>query len=498
MNEPDDQRFRIKQELGAGVTVSAHHITYAVPPPAKGKKPKTLLRDVGMHVQPGELCYLMGPSGAGKTTLLEVLAGRLQVGTLRGEVLFNGLPRDGTFWRESSYVKQDDVHIVQLTVQETLRFAARLRMGAHTFSDAEREARVALVAELLGLDVCLHSICGDALHRGISGGQLKRLSIGVEIMNMPSCIFLDEPTSGLDSVIAHEVMSFVHKLARQRRTVVATIHQPSPDTFALANTVVLLSAGRLCYCGPSQDIVDYFQGLGFSAEGFSNPADFALSVVSGSLAPRGNSHPNHNRNNNNSNAPASRPWTARQLAERFRATDYHASLPAMPAKLDYLALPVPSTATIKERKQPSSFPTSLGNQCRVLLQRSWLTQVRQVEFVRAQVLKNVIVAVVCGAIFYGQGAVPPPSDQFNQESFNISSILFFAMMYTIVGNLQAIPQLFAMRVQYVRERSAYLYSTFAYWLAGALVNLPLVMCCHLIFYNIAYFMVKLDSRYVLG
>ena len=217
----DDQRFWVKPQglegggtswSRTGVTVSAHHISYVVPPPTqrgrrrnqKKMRPKTLLRDVSMQVQPGELCYLMGPSGAGKTTLLEVLAGRLQVGTLRGDVLFNGQPRDGTYWRESSYLKQDDVHIAQLTVQETLRFAARLRMNGQLFSDAEREARVRMVADLLGLDVCLHSICGDAMNRGISGGQLKRLSIGVEIMNMPSLIFLDEPTSGLDSVIAHE------------------------------------------------------------------------------------------------------------------------------------------------------------------------------------------------------------------------------------------------------------------------------------------------------
>lgn len=196
----------------------------------------------------------MGPSGAGKTTLLEVLAGRVKIGTsnslhagvngtrhasslaiyvthlffcagiLSGEVLFNGLPRDATFWRESSYVKQDDIHIPLLTVAETLRFAAQLRMGQE-YTEQEREKRVALVAELLGLDVCLDSICGDSLNRGVSGGQLKRLSIGVEIMNMASLIFLDEPTSGLDSVIAHEVMTFVHQISLQHRSIISTIHQ---------------------------------------------------------------------------------------------------------------------------------------------------------------------------------------------------------------------------------------------------------------------------------
>jgi len=313
-------------------------------------------------------------------------------------------------------------------------------------------------------------------------------------------------------------MSFVHKLAKQRRTVIATIHQPSPDTFALATTVVLLSGGRLCYCGPSPEVTEYFQGLGFAAEGFSNPTDFALSVVGGSLGtrlvhvPGGGDHEDGRADGSGgtggsllgSYGGGSRPLTPRELAGRFQAspafrcitvtgsTSTATKVASVHAVGPGLAPVVDPSAAKRERRQPTSFPTGLGNQCRVLLERSWLTQTRQLGFIRAQIAKNLIVASVCGAVFYGQGAVPPPSDQFNQESFNVSSILFFAMLYTIVGNLQAIPQLFTQRVLYVRERSAFLYSTFAYWLANALVNLPLVLLCHVIFLNVAYLLVQLD------
>lgn len=157
---------------------------------------KALLKHVTMTVLPGEVAFVMGPSGAGKSTLLDALAGRIKKGIMSGHIYFNGRPRDADFYANSAYVRQDDVHIPNLTVEETLYFAARLRLGDE-YTDNERRLRISAVSDLLGLNTCLVSMVGDAGIRGISGGQLKRLSIAVEIMNMPSLIFLDEPTSGL-------------------------------------------------------------------------------------------------------------------------------------------------------------------------------------------------------------------------------------------------------------------------------------------------------------
>jgi ABC-type multidrug transport system ATPase subunit len=94
------------------------------------------------------------------------------------------------------------------------------------------------------LFVC-SQLVGDELLRGISGGQRKRLSIGVETISMPELIFLDEPTSGLDSEMALEVLSAVRKMTNQNRTVMTTIHQPSPEVFEMFDKVMLLSAGKV-------------------------------------------------------------------------------------------------------------------------------------------------------------------------------------------------------------------------------------------------------------
>lgn len=115
----------------------------------------------------------------------------------------------------------------------------------------------------------------------LSGGQLKRVSIGVEIVHLPDLMFLDEPTTGLDSSISLEVISYVRNLAKQNRTVICTIHQPSAEAFALFDTLLLLDAGKIIYFGPTSHMIKYFTDSPFQfnyAEG-SNPADFVVAVA---------------------------------------------------------------------------------------------------------------------------------------------------------------------------------------------------------------------------
>ena len=138
----------------------------------------------------------MGPSGAGKSTLLDLIADRKLIGCWSGDILINQYPRSLWFNRESAYVLQDDVHIGILTVEETLRFAAWTRLEEGTSVEA-REQRVKTLLEMVGLTHVKDSLVGDALRKGISGGQLKRLSIAVEIVSLPNLIFLDGKLSFL-------------------------------------------------------------------------------------------------------------------------------------------------------------------------------------------------------------------------------------------------------------------------------------------------------------
>jgi len=111
------------------------------------------------------------------------------VGNWSGDIFINGVPRSPTFQRETAYVLQDDLHMATLTVEETIYYAAWSRMLEGT-SHVERNGRVELLLEMMGLTHVRTSVVGDAMHKGISGGQMKRLSIAVEIVALPELIFL--------------------------------------------------------------------------------------------------------------------------------------------------------------------------------------------------------------------------------------------------------------------------------------------------------------------
>lgn len=135
----------------------------------------------------------------GKSTLLNVLAGRIGPGLLSGTILVNGVPRDPAYWTHVvGYVEQDDMMYEHLTVRETLQYSAELRLS-RTVSPAEKLKRVDEVISQLGLKKCQDTIIGDSEVRGISGGERKRVSIGIEMVSSPKLLFLDEPTSGLDA-----------------------------------------------------------------------------------------------------------------------------------------------------------------------------------------------------------------------------------------------------------------------------------------------------------
>ncbi|KAH9119236.1 hypothetical protein LEN26_004365, partial [Aphanomyces euteiches] len=238
---------------------------------------KHILRDVSGHASPGQLVVLMGPSGAGKSSTLDVIAGRNK--DFSGSVTVNGQRWTKAMNRYASYVMQDDVFYPTLTVKEHLMYQAELRMGK-TFNAVEREARVDYVIDELGLAKCRDSQIGGAAEvRGLSGGERKRLSFATEILTNPSLLFVDEPTSGLDSFMAESVVLQLQKLAREGRTVIATIHQPSSELYTLFDQLYLLSGGQTVYFGKASEAVDYFGSLGYQCPSYMNPTDYFMRQI---------------------------------------------------------------------------------------------------------------------------------------------------------------------------------------------------------------------------
>ncbi|XP_068641012.1 ABC transporter G family member 26-like [Aristolochia californica] len=243
---------------------------------------KQILQGVTGSVGPREVLALMGPSGSGKTTLLKIIGGRLQ-DNVEGKITYNDIPYGAAMKRRIGFVTQDDILFPQLTVEETLIFAAFLRLP-RDMSRRQKYTRVETVLKELGLERCRQTKVGGAfVLNGISGGERKRTSIGYEILVDPSMLLLDEPTSGLDSTAANRLLQILQGLAKSGRTVITTIHQPSSRMFHMFDKLLLISEGCPLYYGKARESLEYFSQLRFAPELAMNPAEFLLDLAAGQV-----------------------------------------------------------------------------------------------------------------------------------------------------------------------------------------------------------------------
>lgn len=493
-----------KDELwdAVGVEIIGRDIIYKPP-----TVDRNLLQNVTFLLGPHQMCALMGASGAGKSTLLDVVSGRKNDADVTGTLIFNGHPRNKYFKRISAYVMQDDVFIPTLTVAETLKFAASLRIAEGTPKKV-RDQRLEMMLDMLGIDHIRDSIVGDQSLRGISGGQRKRLSIGVEIVGLPNIIFLDEPTSGLDSEISFEVMDAVRNISDQNRTVCATIHQPSPETFGLFDHILLMAHGMVVYFGETKDVIRFFTSVPYNyvyAEG-SNPADFIVKVAGGKFVP----------------LERDQPFAAKDLDELYRQSVHYNDL----------------QMNINDRMtgvqpEPLVFASELATspllQLYCLYWRGLAKTLRDTAGLQTTFLRTVFGALLMGSLFYQQidcdhtttacemalraadpdlhdnpdaimsslccnpNGTPIPNSSKCQDCqeavYNRFSVLFFAALFKMMGNMDAIPNLCNDRVLFYRERSAGAYLTLPYMATMTIVWLPLLVSTCALFSGIFYFLI---------
>ncbi|XP_031375470.1 ABC transporter G family member 26 isoform X2 [Punica granatum] len=280
-----DVRYKVRISHAASprnvVKTVTSRVTLSAEPNKDQDSYKHILKGITGSVGSGEILALMGPSGSGKTTLLRVIGGRL-LDNAAGTVTFNDVPYTPALKRRIGFVTQDDMLLPQLTVEETLTFAAFLRLSSH-LSRKQKRNRVDTIIKELGLERCRNTRVGGAFDKGISGGERKRTSIGHEILVDPSLLLLDEPTSGLDSTSANRILQILQGLAKAGRTIITTIHQPSSRMFHMFDKLLLISEGYPIYYGRARDSLEYFSSMRFIPQIAMNPAEFLLDLATGQV-----------------------------------------------------------------------------------------------------------------------------------------------------------------------------------------------------------------------
>lgn len=251
------------------------------------KSQKTILKNVDAKFHAGKLNVIMGPSGSGKTSLLNLISGRLASTLLTkytssGEIYLNNYHiSDYQLIRPiCSYVVQEDNHLLStITVKETLRYAARLRLSRSDLSAYQINLIVDDVILKMGLKDCANTVVGNDIIKGISGGEKRRLSIAIQLISSPKILFLDEPTSGLDSFTAASIIDCLENLAKQGATIIMTIHQPrSLDSFS--SILLLAKGGQVAFNGAQENLVPYFSDIGYPVPALTNLADFIIDIIS--------------------------------------------------------------------------------------------------------------------------------------------------------------------------------------------------------------------------
>uniref|UniRef100_A0A5K3EHP8 ABC2_membrane domain-containing protein n=4 Tax=Mesocestoides corti TaxID=53468 RepID=A0A5K3EHP8_MESCO len=454
----------------------------------RGLQPKFLLKSISGTFKSGDLIALMGPSGAGKSTLLNILAG-FKTRNMSGQILVNGRPRNlASFRRSSCFIMQDAPLLPQLTVEEAMTCSSHLNLP-RSCSSEQRQKIIEEILQTLGLSETRKTQTSE-----LSGGQRKRLSIAQEMINNPPIMFFDEPTSGLDSASSLQCIAALQTIAKQGRTVVCTIHQPSATVFGIFDQLYFLLDGQCLYRGPVRQLVPYLASLGLQCPRYHNPSDFLMDLAS-------NEHEVEESASILLNA-ATNGQLDRELT-RLRTPSV--SIPTASAPTDNV------DGERSKETQPSSyvgfdgehqksvhressilrktnehgghsFEVGLLHQTRILTKRTLLCIWRDKTLTRLRLLAHVVVGVLIGLLYFNAG-----NNGF--QVINNAAFIFFSVLFIMFSSLMPTVMTFPIEMRvFVTEHLNYWYSVSAYYLAKTFADLPFQIFFALIYGVIVYFL----------
>uniref|UniRef100_A0A665TLK4 ATP-binding cassette, sub-family G (WHITE), member 2b n=1 Tax=Echeneis naucrates TaxID=173247 RepID=A0A665TLK4_ECHNA len=456
------------QERGPTVTFSnLHYCVQETKFHRKIGQEKYILKDVSGIMRPG-MNAIMGATGSGKTSLLDVIAGRKHPAGLRqGNVLVDGKAVTSELRLSSAYVVQDDILTGTLTVKENLSFSANLRLNPKHHTTTDKQSRVDAIIQDLGLTDCADTKIGTEFLRGVSGGERKRCSIGMELITSPSLLFLDEPTTGLDSNTANCIIGLLQKLSRRGKTVIFSIHQPRYSIFRQFDHLTLMHKGEVVYAGAAHHALEYFTNLGYQIEPFNNPADFFMDITNGELL------------------CLSTVVSKNLLATRYRQSQL---CQTVLEELDHVNQSV--AKGVKGQEEVARYATSFFYQLRVVCARTVRNTLRNPQTSYAQLALNIFFAILVGLIYYQMPLTLPEALQ------NRSGAFFFLIINMVFGNLSAVELFINERAIFIHENSSGYYRTSVYFLSKVFADLiPNRIIPIFVFSAIAYYMMGLKPPF---
>ncbi|XP_026214863.1 broad substrate specificity ATP-binding cassette transporter ABCG2b [Anabas testudineus] len=457
-----------------GPTVKFSHLHYFVQETRFCRKidpEKCILKDVSGIMRPG-MNAIMGATGSGKTSLLDVLAGRKDPAGLRiGSVLVDGRAVTSELRLSSAYVVQDDILMGTLTVKENLLFSANLRLNPKLYTTTDKHSRVAAIIQDLGLADCANTKIGTEFLRGVSGGERKRCSIGMELITSPSLLFLDEPTTGLDSNTANCIINLLHKLSRRGKTVIFSIHQPRYSIFKQFDHLTLMHKGEVVYAGAADYALDYFTNLGYQIDAFNNPADFFMDITNGE-------------------AKSTLESSTDAECQNELATKYQESELCQKVLEELNHMNQRTDGEVKSHDEAAKYATSFLYQMRVVCNRTMLNILRNPQTSYAQLALNIFFAILVGLIYYQIPMTLPEALQ------NRSGAFFFLIINMVFGNLSAVELFIKERAIFIHENSSGYYRTSVYFLSKIFADLlPNRIIPIIVFSAIAYYMMGLKPAF---
>ncbi|KAK1940057.1 ABC transporter G family member 29 [Phytophthora citrophthora] len=454
---------------------------------------KQILKNVSGVFKPGTITLVLGQPGSGKSSLMKLLSGRFPNDkniNLEGEVTYNGAPANELLRRLPqfvSYVTQRDKHYPSLTVKETLEFAHACCGGGFSERDAQHfaggtaeENKAALdaatamfkhypdiVIQQLGLDNCQNTIVGDAMTRGVSGGERKRVTTGEMEFGNKYVMMMDEISTGLDSAATFDIITTQRSIAKKfRKTVVISLLQPSPEVFELFDDVVILNEGHVMYHGPRAEALGYFESLGFKCPPRRDVADFLLdlgtdkqgqyvvdSIPSGGI-----------------------PRSASQYADIFTRSRIYSRL------MDDLHGPVHPTLIEDKEKHIDPIPEfhqNFWDSTIGVMRRQMVLTSRDTAFLAGRSTMVILMGLLYSSTFY----------QFEETNAQlVMGIVFNAVMFVSLGIQAQIPTFIAARDVFYKQRRANFFRTSSFVLANSVSQLPLGFAESLVFGSIVYWM----------